>query len=128
MTEADVKRLEGTIGRPLSPPVREFFLNFPPALRDPPDDDELDDFHLTDDVEALIRFHSVGWGNLRPIDWTPRMLMLGSGGCGETFWVDLDSPTGAVYRFDAGQEGRWSDPMSDSLAEWARNLFGDGEE
>jgi len=67
MTEADVKRLEGTIGRPLSPPVREFFLNFPPSHRDPPDDDELADFQLTDDVEALIQFHSVGWGNLRPM-------------------------------------------------------------
>jgi hypothetical protein len=126
MTEADVKRLEGTIGRPLSPPVREFFLNFPPAYRKPPDDDELDDFQLTDDVEALIRFHSVGPGNLQPLDWEPRMLMLGSGGCGETFWVDLDSPPGAVYRFDAGQEGRWSDQMSESLAGWARALFGAG--
>jgi len=127
MTESDVRRLEAQVGRPLSPPVRHFFLNFPPALRElaeTADPDTADDFYLTDDIDAMIRYHAVGWGNLTPLDWEPRMLILGSGACGETFWVDLDSPTGMVYRFEAGQEARYSDHMADTLAEFADGASG----
>jgi hypothetical protein len=52
------------------------------------------------------------------------MLMLGSGDCGETFWTDLNSATGTMYRFEAGQEARYSDHFADSLDAFARQVTG----
>ena len=66
MTEKDLQRLESAIGRPLSPAVRHFFLNFPPELRTPEDerDPDPDDFELTDDADQLIQMNTPGWGCL----------------------------------------------------------------
>lgn len=119
MTEQDLRRLEGEIGRSLSPAVRTFFLNFPPELLEVESDPDDDDFLLMDDADALIEMNRPGKHFYQPIDWTPRMFILGAGGCGETFWVDLDSEHGTVYRFDAGQEAEDSDEMADSLEEFA---------
>jgi hypothetical protein len=125
MTPADLQRLEAAIGRPLPPPVRDFFLNFPPELRDAgenldPDDS---DFHLTDDVEALITMNTDGPHNLWLPEAGPNFFALGCGGCGETWWVDLDSENGTVYFADAGTYAKHSDHVADSLAEFARGML-----
>lgn len=130
MTEADARNLEAQIGRPLSPPVRHFFLNFPSALRDiaaaadPDGEDPWDDFYLTDDIDGMLAMNADTPYGLRPLDWEPHMLLLGSGGCGETFWVDLGSETGTMYRFESGQEAKDSDHIADSLDEYARRVIG----
>lgn len=123
MTERDMKRLEGTIGRTLPPAVRAFFLNFPAALRDVESDPDADDFQLTDDPDALIAFNQPGACGLQPLDWTPDVFILGSGGCGETFWIDLASPKGSVHRFDAGEEARASAELADSIEEFAQGML-----
>jgi hypothetical protein len=123
MSPGDVEKLETAIGRPLSPAVKRFFLNFPEELRIQRDLD-FDDFELTDDVDALIEINR----QLQPIDHGPHMLILGAGGCGETFWVDLDSPHGAVSRFDAGTDAKYSDELGESLEDWARQFDSAGEE
>jgi len=123
MTEHDMNHLEGAIGQKLSAVVRTFFLNFPPELRamfDPYDDD----FVPTDDSERLIEANR----HYRPVDWKAHMFILGAGSCGETYWVDLNSDCGSVFRFDAGTEGRFSDPIADSLEEWARGIIGSEDE
>ena len=122
MTERDMKRLEGAIGRPLPPAVRTFFLNFPPALREIESDPDADDFELTDDADLLIEFNLPGQHFLQPTDWTPDVFILGAGGCGETFWIDLASPRGSVHRFDAGEEAGASAELADSIEEFAQGM------
>jgi hypothetical protein len=128
MVQGDLKRLEDVVGRPLSPPVRHFFLNFPPELRELETDPDDADFMLTDDVESLIEMNDRKRSYLLPIDCSPKILILGAGACGETFWVDLDSERGAVYRFDAGIEAEYSDPLADSLEEFARGMIPSDED
>lgn len=124
MTTNDLQRLESALGRSLSPAVREFFLNFPPELHTIAAESDPDegDFQLTEDVDTLIELNSErSW--YRPIDWSPKIFILGAGACGETYWVDLDSADGTVWRFDAGQEAQYSDER-DSIAEFARGIIG----
>jgi hypothetical protein len=54
------------------------------------------------------------------------MLLLGAGGCGETYWVDLDDERGPVRRFDQGEPAEYSHDLVDSLQEYARRLLGPG--
>lgn len=127
MTTEDLQRLERSLGRPLSPAVRQFFLNFPPELRaraEEHDPDGYDDFVLTDDVDELIAMNDPAQSYVLPLDWAPHMFILGAGGCGETYWVDLDDEQGSVHRFEAGQEAEYSDPVADSLEELARGMLG----
>ncbi len=132
MTPEDLRRIEKAIGRPLSDAVRQFFLHYPPELRstvrDFGDDDEGNpytecpaDNELCDSADALMALNdrSVGW----MADFPRNMLIVGSGGCGETYWVDLDNAAGAVYRFESGSPPDASDPMAESLAEFARGLI-----
>ncbi len=123
MTERDMKRLEGAIGRALPPAVRMFFLNFPAALREMATDPNADDFQLTDDPDALIEFNLPGQHFYQPLDWTPDVFILGAGGCGETFWIDLASPRGSVHRFDAGEEAGASAELADSIEEFAQGML-----
>jgi len=124
MTEADLTRLEGAIGRSLPQAVRELFLHFPSELRIADEDRDPDgsDFELTDDVDALIAMNTDGWDRV----WLPNaganFFALGCGGCGETWWIDLDSEQGAVYFADAGTDVKYSDPITDSLAEFAQRM------
>src|SRR4051812_13323552 len=92
MTIDDLRRLETAIGRPLPQAVREFFLNFPPGLRTPDDerDPDFSDFELSDDADALIRMNTDGPDNIWLAEAGPNFFALGSGGCGETWWIDLD--------------------------------------
>jgi len=119
MTQAEMQRLEGAIGRTLPDPVRHFFLNFPTELRDREPDPEDDDFALTDDADALIEMNRPGLCGLQPLDWMPDVFILGAGGCGETFWIDLTSPQGSVHRFDAGEEAGASAELADSIVDFA---------
>lgn len=125
MTPAELKRLESAIGRSLPKGVREFFLNFPDALRIPDEDRDPDgsDFELTDDVDALITFNTPGPYRLWLPEAGPNYFALGCGGCGETWWVDLDSENGTVYFADAGTEAEYSDHVADSLAEFAQGMM-----
>jgi hypothetical protein len=133
MTAADLQRLEMAIGRSLPQAVRDFFLNFPPGLRiadedrDPDDSDS--DFELTDDVDALITMNTDGPYRVWLPEAGPNFFALGSGGCGETWWVDLDSENGTVYFADAGTYAQHSDHVADSLAAFAQGMLGqDAEE
>jgi hypothetical protein len=78
---------------------------------------------LTDDADALIRMNSTGWGNLSLPGSGPNFFALGAGGCGETWWVDLDSESGTVYFADAGTYAEHSDHFADSLAEFAQRML-----
>jgi hypothetical protein len=129
MTAADLQRLETAIRRPLSPAVRQFFLSFPPGLRTPDEEREPDDsdFELTDDADDLIRMNTPGWGCIVIPNAGPNVFALGSGGCGETWWVDLDDEHGAVYFCDAGTYVENSDRVADSLSEFAQRML-DAEE
>ena len=125
MTTADLQRLEKAIGRSMPQAVREFFLNFPPALRVADEDRDPDDsdFELTDDVDALIAMNSDGPQRVWLPEAGPNFFALGSGGCGETWWVDLDSDNGTVYFADAGTYVKYSDHVADSLAEFAQGML-----
>lgn len=125
MTTADLHRLETAIGRPLPQAVREFFLNFPPGLRMDDEDRDPDDadFELTDDVDALISMNTVGFGRVSLPGAGPNFFALGAGGCGETWWVDLNSENGTVYFADAGTYAEHSDHVADSLAEFAQRML-----
>ena len=129
MTTPDLERLETAIGRPLSPPVRAFFLNFPPGRRvaDEDRDPDADDFELTDDADALIAMNADGLGRVWLPGAGPNFFALGCGGCGETWWVDLDDAHGAVYFADAGTYAEHSDHVADSLAEFAQRMLGPDE-
>jgi len=122
MTHADLQRLEAAIGRSFPAAVREFFLNFPPGLRvaDEDRDPDASDFELTDDVDALIGMNTPGWERIIIPDAGSNVFALGCGGCGETWWVDLDDENGAVYFCDAGTYAEDSDQVADSLAEFAQ--------
>jgi hypothetical protein len=126
MTQADLQRLEKAIGRPLSKPLREFFLNFPPGLRVPDEERDPDDtdFELTDDVDALIRMNTDGYDRVCLPDAESNFFALGCGGCGETWCVDLDDEKGAVYFADAGTYAQHSDHVADSIAEFAQRMLG----
>jgi hypothetical protein len=140
MTENDLLRIEREIKRPLPAAVRRFFLNYPPELRTTTRDMGTDqdgepylecaaDSELCDAPDGIVALNAPGLTSPRPLDWSPRMLIVGMGGCGEVYWVDLDDERGPVYRFEAGQEAESSDPMADSLEEFAQNLiasYGEG--
>ncbi len=130
MAPSDLQRLETAIGRSMPQAVRDFFLNFPPELRvaDEDRDSDADDFELTDDVDALIRMNTEGWSNLALPGAGPNFFALGAGGCGETWWVDLDSENGTVYFADAGTYAKHSDHVADSLAEFARGMLDENAE
>ena len=80
-------------------------------------------FFLSDDVDFLIELNSPAGHFMQPVDWTPDVFLLGSGGCGETFWIDLASERGSVHRFDAGEEAGASAPLADSIEEFAQGFF-----
>jgi hypothetical protein len=124
MTPAELKRLESAIGRSLPKGVRDFFLNFPEALRvaDEDRDPDASDFELTDDVDALIAMNKGPYCIQLP-EAGPNFFALGSGGCGETWWIDLDTENGVVYFADAGTEAQYSDHVADSLAEFAQGMM-----
>jgi hypothetical protein len=124
MTERDLRRLEAAIGRSLSPAVRQFFLNFPTALRERDEDDDGDDFALTDSADDLIRMNTPGPGRIMIPNAGPNVFALGSGDCGETWWVDLDDEHGAVYFCDAGTYAEYSDRVSESIEEFAGRFLG----
>jgi hypothetical protein len=132
MTTDDLRRIEQAIGRPLPRAVREFFLHYPSELRTTtrdlgptPDGQPYrecpGDNELTDNADHIIGANARRSGY--DADWPDNMLVVGGGGCGETYWVDLDDESGAVYRFDAGTEPEYSDPVAGSLAEFARGLI-----
>jgi hypothetical protein len=125
MSPADLQRLEGAIGRSLPAAVREFFLNFPPELRIADEDRDPDDsdFELTDDVEALIAMNTPGYDRIIIPGAGSNVLALGCGGCGETWWVNLDDERGAVHFCDAGTYAEDSDHVADSLAEFAQRML-----
>lgn len=128
MTETDLQRVEVAFGRRFPEAVRHFFLEFPPELRaasgnlDPDDAD----FHLHDNADHLIGAITPGESYIIPLDWAPNMLLLGAGGCGETYWVDLDDERGPVRRFDAGEPAEFSHDIAGSLQDYARRVLGGG--
>ena len=97
-------------------------------LADEDRDPDASDFELTDDVDALITMNTDGPYRV----WLPEaganFFALGSGGCGETWWVDLDSENGTVYFADAGTYAEHSDHVADSLAEFAQGMRGQDAE
>ena len=126
MTSTELQRLETALGRSLPQTVRDFFLHFPPGLRIPEEDRDPDDsnFELTDDVDALITMNTDGPYRVWLPEAGPNFFALGCGGCGETWWVDLDSENGTVYFADAGTYAEHSDHVADSLAEFAQGMLG----
>ena len=129
MTKNDLLRLEAAIGRPFPATVKEFFLNFPPALRTPDEDRDPDEdgLELTDDADALIRMNTDGWGRIWLPNAGPNFFALGCGACGETWWVDLDDEKGAVYFADAGTYAEDSDRVADSITEFAQGMLDSDE-
>jgi hypothetical protein len=125
MTGDDLRRLEAAIGRSLPRGVQKFFLNFPPGLRTPEEelDPDFSEFELTDDADALIQMNAAGPYNLSLPEAGPNFFALGSGGCGETWWIELDTENGTVYFADAGTYARHSDHVADSLAEFAQGIL-----
>ncbi len=132
LTPADLRRVEETLGRPLSPAVREFYRHYPAALRavtrdlGPTPDGQpylecAADNELTDNVDGILALNDRRSGHAS--DWPDNMLVVGEGGCGETYWVDLDDEGGAVHLFDAGSQPEDSARVADSLAEFARQLL-----
>jgi hypothetical protein len=135
MTEQDLQRVEQAIGRRLSRAVRHFFLNYPEELRTTrrPTGEEDEDgnpytecpaqWELWDDPDGLISAtRPTSQGGLLIPPYPPNMLVIGCGGCGETYWVDLDDERGAVYRFESGRQDD-SDRMADSLEDFAQGLI-----
>jgi hypothetical protein len=132
MTEADLRRIEAAIGRPLSAAVRRFFLNYPEELRTTtrelggedkgggPFTECPADYELCGEADGIIKMN--GPGGLVYGDWPASRLVVGAGGCGETYWVDLDDEKGAVYRFEAGQQDD-SDEVAGSLEDFAEGLI-----
>ncbi len=132
MTQHDVRRIEQAIGRSLSAAVRRFFLNYPPELRSTARDlgptpegepflESPADNELCDSADAIIALNDPQ--SAVALDRAANMLIVGQGGCGETYWVDLDDACGAVSRFDAGTEPEFSDRLADSLDEFAQGLI-----
>ncbi len=133
MTSPDVLKIEAAIGRALSVAVREFYLNYPAELRTATtgyEDDEGNtitecpaDNELCDSADGLIALNDRRPGGNAAF-MEANQFILGAGGCGETYWVDLDDVKSAVHRFDAGQDANYSDDVAGSLAEFARVLIG----
>jgi hypothetical protein len=128
MTEVDLQRVEGAYGRQFPVAVRDFFLNFPPEFRAAAENRDPDDaeFRLNDNADHLIQAITRGRSYLIPPDWAPHMLLLGCGGCGETYWVDLDDERGPVLLFDQGEPAEFSYEVAGSLQEYAWRLLGPG--
>lgn len=133
MTDDDLLQIERAVERPLPATVRRFFLNYPADLRLTKRDMGTDqdgqpftecaaDYELCDTADAILALNAPGLTSPRPLDWTPRMLIVGMGACGEVYWVDLDDERGRVYRFESGQDAESSDSVADSLAGFAEGL------
>jgi hypothetical protein len=131
MTGHDLDRIEQALSRPLSPAVRQFFLNYPPDLRGTvrdlgptPDGEPYTecpaDYELCDTADAIVALNDPKAGIM--LDDATHRLVLGQGGCGETYWADLTDPGGAVYRFDSGTDPKYSDPVAATLEEFAHGL------
>jgi len=132
MTPSDIQRIEAAIGRTLSATVREFYLNYPAALRATKAsyDDEGNtitecpaDTELCESADGLIALNNRRPGGNAAL-MEANQFILGAGECGETYWVDLDNATGAVYRFESGEDPKYSQDIAGSLAEFARVLIG----
>jgi hypothetical protein len=133
MTLSDIQRIEAAIGRALSAAVREFYLNYPAAIRATTtgyEDDEGNvitecpaDNELCDSADGLIALNDRRPGRNAAL-MEANQFILGAGACGETYWVDLDDAKGAVYRFESGEDARYSEDVAGSLAEFARVLVG----
>jgi hypothetical protein len=132
MTQDDLQRIEQAIGRLLSAAVRRFFLHYPPELRgttrelgpDPEGEPCVEcaaDNELCDTADAIVAHNDRRSG--RRSDFPDNLLILGEGGCGETYWVDLDDERGAVYRFEAGTDPGHSEQLWDSMEEFAHGLI-----
>ena len=132
MSPDDLVRIERALGHPLSPAVHAFFLNYPPELRSttrdlgPTSEGEpyLEcpaDYELSECADAIIALNAPG--AVSGYDLTSRRLVVGQGGCGEAFWVDLDDPMGSAYRFDAGMDPKYSDHLAASLEQFAQGLI-----
>src|SRR6516162_2495437 len=124
MTDNDLLQIERAIGRPLSAAVRRFYLAYPQELwtttramgSDPEGEPCLErpaDYELSDSAEAIIAMNASAPTGLQPLDWTSRMLVIGAGGCGEIYWVDLDAEHGPVYRFESGEKAEYSEEVAD---------------
>ena len=132
MTLSDILRIEAAIGRAVSPAVREFYLNYPAELRTTTtgyEDDEGStitespaDYELCDSADGLIALNDRRPGGNAAL-MEANQFILGAGGCGETYWVDLDDVTGAVYRIEAGEDVKYSEEVAGSLAEFAGVLI-----
>ena len=134
MTEEGLLRIESAIERPLPVAVRRFYLHYPPELRTTtrdmgPDQDGRPylecaaDNELGDGADTIIALNAPGLTSPRPSDWTSRMLVVGTGECGEVYWVDLDDERGPVYRFEAGEQGESSERVANTLEEFAACLI-----
>ena len=130
MSPSDIQRIEAAIGRGVSAAVREFYLNYPAELRATESgyqDDEGNpitecpaDNELCDSADGLIALNDRRPGGNAALMEANRFI-LGVGGCGETYWVDLDDANGAVYRCESTPE--YSEDVAGSLAEFARVLI-----
>jgi len=134
MTADDVQGIEREVGRSLPEAVRQFYLNYPPELRSTARDMGIDqdgnayrecaaDNELCDGADQLIAMNADGPNGLRPLNWNSNVLVVGCGGCGEVFWVDIADERGPVYCFESGQDATPIDPVAGSLREFAANLL-----
>lgn len=133
MNTADLARIEQTIGRSLPSELSQFYLNYPAALRSTvrrlgPDDagqiytECAADNELLDCPDAIIEMNDRqgGWAS----DLPANVFIVGSGECGETYWVDLDDASAAVHRFDAGTDVEFSDRPWASIDAFAQAMIG----
>jgi hypothetical protein len=81
------------------------------------------EFDPTDDADALITMNTENPYRVWLPNAGPNFFALGCGGCGETWWIDLDTPGGTVYFADAGTAVEHSDHVADTLAEFARGML-----
>jgi hypothetical protein len=132
MTAHDLDRIEQALGRPLSPAVRRFFLNYPTELRGTvrhlgrtPDGEPYTecpaDYELCDTADAIVALNDPRSGI--GFEAAFHRLVVGQGGCGEVYWADLDDPGGAVFRTEAGAQPHDSDPVVNSLEDFSRGLI-----
>jgi hypothetical protein len=132
MSSDDLQHIERAIGWSLSPAVRGFFLNNPAALRSttrdlgptPEGEPYLEcpaDNELSDRADAIIALNAPQ--AVLMFDDSGRRLVVGEGACGEVYWVDLDDPSGPVYRIEAGADPEDSDRLADSLEQFAQGLI-----
>ena len=105
MTEQDVQRIEGAIGRPVSVAFRQFMLNPPSELGAVPE--------LLCDADGIIEFNR----SAATLAWPAHQLGLGENGCGDVYSVDLDDERGAVYL--SGPHSGYESPEADGYFERA---------